>query len=75
MLRINQFYIEPGTYKFKHSDQIVVVSEIVTHEFKDSQQQERSEPLIVYRDLVQSVEKYVTYSMNKSDFQERFIKY
>ena len=76
MWRKNQYQLEPGTYRNKSTDETVVVSELVTHEWRVLQQDhlERVDPLVVYRDLMPSVEKYVTYSLVLSQFNLMFVK-
>jgi hypothetical protein len=68
----NQFQLEPGTYRHKGTLVPVVVTELVTHEFKDSEMVELIEPRVVYRDLVPEVKLYVTYSMLLTMFKEKF---
>lgn len=72
----NQFSLEPGTYRNKADDAVVVVTELVTHEWRPLQmdQFEREHPLVVYRDLTPKAEKYVTQSMLLNDFREKFVR-
>ena len=69
MLRINQYNIEPGMYQC--SGIFVVVTELVTHH-NNGELKELEDPLVVYRDLEQKVEKYITYSMKLSEFKNKF---
>jgi hypothetical protein len=70
----NQFSLEPGEYHHRGTDVIIVVTELTTHEYVDSDQKERKEPLVTFRDLMPKGEKYKTYSMNLSDFNEKFVR-
>ena len=74
MWRKNQFNIEPGEHKHRGTDAIVVVTELTTHEYVDSDQKERKDPLVTFRDLQPKQEKYITYSMTLSEFNEKFIR-
>lgn len=72
MWRKNQFSLEPGVYRHRGTLVEVVVTELVTHEFVNSEQVELKEPRVIYRDLVQSAELYVTYSMFLNLFKDKF---
>ena len=75
MWRINKYGVEPGTYVCGLWE--VVVTEIVTHELTGENgvggQTERTDPLVVFRELHLKIDKYVTYSMVLSEFKKRFI--
>lgn len=73
MLRKNEYHIEPGVYKHENGA-MIVVTELVTHQFVNGAIEKKTEPEVVYRDLVMQVETYITYSMKLSEFNKKFIQ-
>lgn len=72
----NQFGLEPGTYRHKGTGEIMVVSEITNYQYnaENNMMGEVTDPIVTYRDLIPSAEKYITYGMALSVFKEKFIK-
>lgn len=69
--RINEFDVEPGTWRHLGTGLIQVVTEIITHEFQGGEMKELEDPWVAYRDL-QFGRKHITYSMRLSEFKEKF---
>lgn len=74
MNRINQYGIEPGVWKHVGTGALQVVTEIVTHQYDNGEMKEVADPVVVYRDLIISAEKHISYSMPLTEFKQKFTK-
>lgn len=72
MMMKNQFGLEPGTWRNIAQGEIIVVTELQTHQFVGGTVEPLNEPIVLYRDILISAEKHVTYGMILSEFKTKF---
>lgn len=64
-------YTAPGTYKHTGTDNVVVVTNVVTHSYVDGEMKLIA-PLVVYRDLTTAGTNHIAYMMDLETFKTKF---
>jgi hypothetical protein len=74
MNRINEFKIEPGTYRSDDSDTVLVVVDVVNHMYNSNHnlQEALSDPLVILRNIEYGKLEHNRYSIPLSIFKLKF---
>lgn len=71
---MKKFGVDYGVYKDDHGVPKVVVITVLTHAFDHKGYHIEVSPTVIFRDLEFSMTNHVVYSMNLSEFKEKFKK-
>lgn len=72
MSPLSKYGVELGPYEHVGTEDVIIVTDVITHGFEGGVVVEHADQLVVYRDLSPSQTNHVRYSMKVSDFKLKF---
>lgn len=72
-MMMHNAHLEPGTWQHTGSDNVVVVTSVVTHHYKEGEMKPVP-PLVIYRDLLATGHDHIAYMMDLETFKAKFIQ-